>query len=170
MDVVTEYIWVLWIALVLVFVIIEMLSLEFTFLMLAIGALGGLVADLLGAEIWLQVLVAAGLSVALLAFLRPSLLHALKKGADPALSNVDALIGLAATVVVASEGSPRQVKLGNGETWTARVSPLVDADLRLGDRVVVTAIDGSTAVVVPAERRAAGDPPSPLDPTGRTSS
>jgi hypothetical protein len=50
------------------------------------------------------------------------------------------------------------VKLSNGETWTARVlsSPATSAgaDLALdtGSPVVVTAIEGSTAFVAPAER------------------
>jgi membrane protein implicated in regulation of membrane protease activity len=46
-----------------------------------------------------------------------------------------------------------QVKLSNGETWTARFAP--ESTIRIlqpGERVLVTAIDGSTAVVVPAER------------------
>ncbi|WP_236720236.1 NfeD family protein [Rathayibacter sp. VKM Ac-2630] len=54
--------------------------------------------------------------------------------------------------MIAGDG-PGQVKLANGETWTARLSPLVESrPLGLGERVVVTAIDGATAVVVPAER------------------
>jgi membrane protein implicated in regulation of membrane protease activity len=43
------------------------------------------------------------------------------------------------------------VKLANGETWTARLSG-ADRTLVEGERVVVTAIEGATAVVVPAER------------------
>lgn len=45
------------------------------------------------------------------------------------------------------------MKLSNGETWTVRLSSLVeDRALGVGERVVVTAIEGATAVVVPAER------------------
>ena len=49
LEFLATYSWIVWLALILVFVIIEVMSLEFTFLMLAIGSLGGLVAGLVGA-------------------------------------------------------------------------------------------------------------------------
>lgn len=153
MDAVAPFVWIIWLSLVLIFVIVEMLTLEFTFLMLAIGSAGGLIAGALGLPIWLQIPIAGVLAVLLLFTVRPPLLRALKRGADPARSNVDALLGLGGDVVVAARSGPGQVKLANGETWTARLSPLVsEHDLTVGERVVVTAIEGATAVVVPAER------------------
>ena len=146
-----SYAWIVWIALILVFGIIELTTLEFTFLMLSIGSLGGLVSYFVGADWWVQILVAGALSVLLLFALRPALLRALKKGGDPALSNVDALMGLAGTVTNDFSGNASHVKLANGETWTARLSG-TDRTLVEGERVVVTAIEGATAVVVPAER------------------
>ena len=48
-----------------------------------------------------------------------------------------------------------QVKLQNGDVWTARLSPITEqADVTVGERVLVTGIDGATAVVVPMERSA----------------
>ena len=38
-----SYAWTIWLALVLVFLIVEMFSLEFTLLMISLGILGGLV-------------------------------------------------------------------------------------------------------------------------------
>jgi len=152
MDAVLQYAWILWLALILIFVIVEMITLEFTFLMLAVGSVGGLLAGLVGAPFWVQVPVAAVLAVLLLLTVRPPLLRLLRRGGDPAPIGADALLGLAGSVVIAGDG-PGQVKLANGETWTARLSPLVESrPLGLGERVVVTAIDGATAVVVPAER------------------
>jgi membrane protein implicated in regulation of membrane protease activity len=149
----TEYAWILWLALILLFIIVEMLSLELTFLMLGIGSLGGLAAGLLGAPLWLQIIVAALLSVLLLFGLKPPLLRALKRGGDPALSNVDALLGMSGLVLTTVGEFGGHVKLSNGETWTARVSPTVDLpELVEGQRVLVTAIDGATAYVAPAER------------------
>ena len=56
----TQYMWIVWLVLALVFVIVELLTLEFTFLMLAGGTLiGGLGVNLLGGAWWLQVLAAA---------------------------------------------------------------------------------------------------------------
>lgn len=148
-----EYAWIIWLAIILIFVIIEVSSLEFTFLMLAIGSLGGLLAGLVGAPGWLQVVIAAVLSVLLLFVLKPPLTRLLGRGGDTARSNVDALMGIDGTVVIDFADGQGQVKLANGETWTARLSPVTELRaVEAGERVVVTAIDGATAIVVPAER------------------
>lgn len=157
MDVVTQYAWIIWIALVLLFVVVEVTTLELTFLMLAIGSVGGLLADLFGAPWWLQIVVAAVLAVLLLFTVRPPLLRALGRGGDPTPSNVEALLGLGGSVVVPIPGGEvhpglGQVKLANGETWTARLlAPAGVSLLDTGSAVVVTAIEGSTAVVVPSD-------------------
>lgn len=151
MDFLTQWAWVLWLALILVFIIVEVMSLEFTFLMLAVGSLGGLVAGLVGAEWWLQVIVAGALAVVLLFFVRPPLLRSLRKGGDPARSNTDALLGMTGSVYIAFADGRGQVRLANGETWTSRLSiASADSSLLEGERIVVTEIDGATAVVVPA--------------------
>jgi membrane protein implicated in regulation of membrane protease activity len=150
-----SYAWTIWLALVLVFLIVEMFSLEFTFLMISLGSLGGLVASLVGVPWLLQIVIAAVLSVLLIFTIRPPLLRALRRGGDSAKSNVDALIGLEGVVTTRLTGSGGHVKLSNGDVWTARVSPLTDsADVELGRRVLVTSIDGATAFVVPTERTA----------------
>ena len=149
----TQYMWIVWLVFILIAVIIELLTLEFTFLMIAIGGLGGLGANLLGLEWWMQIGIAAILSVLLLLTIRPFMLRAIRKGGDPTPSNIDALSGMAARVVLEIGENGGQVKLANGETWTARLSEVTEQRLvEPGERVVVTAIEGSTAVVVPAER------------------
>ncbi len=157
LDFLVTYSWIVWIALILIFGIIELTTLEFTFLMLAIGSFGGLIAGFVGAPWWVQIIVAGVLAVLLLAALRPALLRRLKKGGDPALSNVDALIGLTGVVTNDFSGNANHAKLANGETWTARLGatdsfPGSGRALVEGERVVVIAIEGATAVVVPAER------------------
>jgi membrane protein implicated in regulation of membrane protease activity len=150
-GILTTWAWVFWLALILVFIVVEVLSLSFVFLMLAVGSLGGLVAGLIGAPWWVQVIVAAALSLILVFFVRPPLLHVMKRGSDPTLSNVEALMGLKGTVVVAFDGGRGQVKLANGETWTSRLAPgSGETALAEGEKVVVTSIDGATAVVTPA--------------------
>ena len=151
LEFLVTYSWIVWIALILLFGIIELTTLEFTFLMLAIGSFGGLLSGLAGLPWWAQIIVAGILSLLLLFALRPALLRRLKRGGDPALSNVDALMGLTGTVTTDFSGNANHVKLANGETWTARLSGN-DRALVEGERVVVTAIEGATAVVVPAER------------------
>ncbi len=150
-----SYGWIVWAALILIFVIVEVLSVDFIFLMIAVGSAGGLVADLFRLPWWVQVLIAALLSLVLIFFVRPALKRALRRGADNTPTNVEALLGLSGTVMSPFVEGQGHVKLANGETWTARLSGLTDdTTVKTGARVVVTAIDGATAVVIPAERTA----------------
>ena len=129
MDVLTQYAWIAWLVLILVFATIEVFTLEMTFLMLALGSVAGLLSGLTGIPWWAQFIVAALVSIALI-------------GAD----------GSVVRTVTAAGG---QVKLQNGDVWTARLSPITDqADVAVGEHVLVTGIDGATAVVVPVERSA----------------
>lgn len=143
-----QWAWIGWLVLILVFLVIEMLTLDFTFLMLSIGGLAGLGADLLGAPIWLQVIVAGVVAAVLVLFLRPPLLRRLRRGEDPTPSNVDALIGLHGRVVSTVSSHGGQVKLANGDVWTARTET---GELEPGTPVHVDRIDGATAVVRPTQ-------------------
>ena len=151
-DFLANYAWIIWLALILVFAIIEVTTLEFTFLMLAFGSLGGLLAGLFGAPWWVQIVTAGVLAVLLLFIVRPALLTALRRGSDATPTNIEAVIGLTGIVTNDFSGNANHVKLANGETWTARL--IEDRSLIEGERVVVTAIDGATAVVASAERTA----------------
>lgn len=142
-----QYAWIGWLVLILAFLVIEMLTLDFTFLMLSIGGLAGLGADLAGAPIWLQVIVAAVVAAVLVLFLRPPLLRRLRRGEDPTPSNVDALIDLGGRVVSTVSAHGGQVRLSNGDVWTARTE---GGELEPGTVVNVSRIDGATAVVRPA--------------------
>jgi membrane protein implicated in regulation of membrane protease activity len=153
LDVLTQYAWIVWLVLILAFATIEVFTLEMTFLMLALGSVAGLLSGLFGIPWWAQFIIAAVVAVALMLVLRPPLLRALRRGGDPARSNVDALIGAEGTVVQTVGDAGGQVRLQNGETWTARLSPATEqVDVPVGGRVLVTGIDGATAVVVPVER------------------
>jgi len=149
----TTYSWIFWLALILIFVIIEVATVDFTFLMIAVGSFFGLIAGLFGIPWWAQVIVAGVVSLILIFFVRPALKRALSKGGDATPSNVAALLGLGGTVTTDFVAGQGHVKLANGETWTAKLSGLTDVTaVDAGDRVVVTAIEGATAVVIPAER------------------
>jgi membrane protein implicated in regulation of membrane protease activity len=152
-EFIESYAWIFWLGLILVFIIVEVLTVDFIFLMIALGSVGGLLCGIFGVPWGFQLIVAAILSLLLLFAVRPPLLRALKRGGDPTLSNVDALLGLYGTVTEDFYGEAGHVKLANGETWTARLgNPSIDHPMEAGDRVIVTAIEGATAVVAPAER------------------
>jgi membrane protein implicated in regulation of membrane protease activity len=156
LDVLTQYAWIAWIVLILAFATIEVFTLEMTFLMLALGSVAGLVSGVFGIPWWVQFLIAAAVSLVLIFTLRPPLLRLLRRGGDPARSNIDALIGSDGAVVATVNANGGQVRLQNGETWTARLSPITEQkDVAVGEKVLVTAIDGATAVVVPVERSSA---------------
>jgi membrane protein implicated in regulation of membrane protease activity len=153
MDVLTQYAWIVWLVLILAFATIEVFTLEMTFLMLALGSVAGLLSGLFGIPWWAQFIIGAVVSVALILLLRPSLLRMLRRVGDPTRSNIDALIGADGSVVRTVSAGGGQVRLQNGEVWTARLSPITEqTDVAVGERVLVTGIDGATAVVVPVER------------------
>jgi membrane protein implicated in regulation of membrane protease activity len=146
------YTWLAWIVIVVAAVVLELLSLNLIFLMIAIGSLiGGLGSWLLGWPWQLQV-VAAGVLSALLVFLvRPLLWRLLVRGREVPRTNVDALAGMPARATVPFVDGGGFAKLDNGETWTARLDTEHEVDrVAPGARLVVVAIKGATAIVAPA--------------------
>jgi membrane protein implicated in regulation of membrane protease activity len=152
MDLLQTYAWIIWLALILITVIIEVATVTFMFLMLAIGSLAGLIVGLFGVPFWVQVIVAAAVAVLLLFAVRPPLLRALKRGGDHARTGIDALSGIAGTVTLDFNGDAGTVRLANGETWSAKLADSSHPPLAAGDHVIVTEIKGATAMVAPAER------------------
>jgi membrane protein implicated in regulation of membrane protease activity len=152
MDFLVQYGWIIWLAVILIFVIIEVVTVDFIGLMLAVGGVAGLIVSLFHAPFWLQVVVAAVISLLLLFTVRPPLKRFLQRGGDHTKGLVDALIGQSATVVLDFNGKPNLAKLANGETWTIKSADTPHKLFNEGDHVVVTAIDGSTAIVAAAER------------------
>lgn len=146
-----QFAWIGWLVLIALFLVIEMFTLDFTFLMLSVGGVAGLTADLIGAPTWLQVIIAAAVAGLLLLTLRPPLLRRMRRGEDPTPSNIEALIGLRGQVLSTVTAHGGQVKLANGDTWTARA---VAGEIPPGDSVTVARIEGATAVVAAAEQEA----------------
>ena len=63
------------------------------------------------------------------------------------------LLGMAGEVTRSFERGAGEVTLANGDVWTSRLSPAAQQrDPDVGERIVVTAIEGATAIVVPAQR------------------
>ncbi|NBO46032.1 MAG: NfeD family protein [Actinobacteria bacterium] len=129
-----------------VLVLLEMLTLDFTLLMLALGLLSASAALALNVpDVWAG---AIGLivSVTSLGFLRPLALRAFRRG--PGIrTGTDALLG-SSGVALTDVTDVGQVKL-RGEVWSARAfdGVLIPAH----SRVDVIAIEGATAAVLAAE-------------------
>ncbi|MET3812187.1 NfeD family protein [Arthrobacter sp. UYEF3] len=145
--------WALWLTIFLVFAVVEMLTLDLFFIMLGGGALAGLLSAFAGADLWLQIVVFSVVSLLMIGFVRPVALKHLRSSPADQRSNVERLIGESALVMEPVSADGGLVKIG-GDVWTARSDTGV---LAAGQRVVVRAIDGATAVVDPQEPAAQQD-------------
>ena len=143
--------WLFWIGGALLLVVIETVTADLTFLMIAGGALGGGLTSFLGGPLWAQVVVFACVSTLLLFAVRPWAKRRLAATTPQMKTNIDALIGRSATTITAVDDGGGRVRLG-GEEWSARLAPTVQGTTRLeaGASVTVTEIDGAVAVVAPA--------------------
>jgi membrane protein implicated in regulation of membrane protease activity len=126
--------------------IAEVLGAEFVLRMLGGGALAAAgVAVFFPELLWLQVLVFALTSVALVLGLRPMLL---RKYYEPSKirTGIEAIIGSKGTVVSTVDADGGQVKIG-GEVWSA-VSLEGHRALPPGTSVTIVEVRGATAVVI----------------------
>lgn len=131
-----------WLGVALVLVGVEAATVDFTFLMLAGGALGGSAAAAFGAPFLVQAIVAAGMAVVMLAVVRPMLKRRFTVTQHEAMG-AEANLGRSAYVLDRVTTTSGQIKLG-GETWTARTR---GEAIEPGEEVVVDSIEGATAVV-----------------------
>lgn len=130
---------------------IEVFTLDLTFALIGVGALAGAGVALAGGPLWLSVVVAAGVALAGILLVRPVALRHLRRVPMGARTGVDALPGtegFALTEITAHDG---RMKL-RGEEWSARLDPgITDEAVPTGTRLVVTRIDGATALVHPID-------------------
>lgn len=138
----------IWLVVALVLVGVELATLAFIALYLAVGAVGAGIASIAGAELPLQVLVFALVAIASLVLTRRPLMRAL--GKTPAVvSNAPTVLGKRAVVTVAVDAGPGQrgqVRVGT-EYWTARSED--ENPIASGTTVEVAGIDGVALVVRP---------------------
>jgi membrane protein implicated in regulation of membrane protease activity len=136
--------WAVWLGAAMLLGVAELTSMDLVLLMLAVGCLAGAGVAFAGAPLLLQALAAAAASVAMLVFVRPSVVRRLHSG--PSLrQGVAALVGQEGLALSELDAQSGQVKLG-GEVWTAR--PYDDrAVIPSGARVQVLEIRGATAYV-----------------------
>jgi membrane protein implicated in regulation of membrane protease activity len=156
MDWLNDHLWAGWLGLAALLGAAELVSLDLILIMLAVGALAGMVSAALGAAVVLQVLIAAAASVAMLGLVRPSLLSRLHSGPELRLGH-GKLVGQQGTVTMRITGlQSGQVKLA-GEIWTA--APYDERDIiEPGAVVEVFEIRGATAFVHPIPTLDPGDP------------
>ena len=139
---------IFWLVLMVVFLVLEGNTVAMVSLWFAAGALASLIVALLGAELWLQVLVFFTVSIVLLAALRPIA----RKYFTPKLTrtNVDSVIGSTGTVTadIDNIAGCGQVKLASME-WTARSTS--GAPIAAGTLIRVDRIEGVKVFVSPLQ-------------------
>jgi membrane protein implicated in regulation of membrane protease activity len=150
MDWLRDHAWETWLGLTIVLGLAEMFSLDLILIMLAAGALVGMLAAILDLHIAVQILAASAASVAALAMVRPTMVKRLHGGPELSLGH-GKLVGKQGIVTEDISGlSAGRIKLA-GEFWTAE--PYDDTTTILaGETVEVLEIRGATAVVHPVAR------------------
>lgn len=144
---VSENAWLSWVGFGVLLSVIELLSLDLVLAMFALGAFSAAVASALGAPFWLCLLIFGVISLTLLFFARPPMARRLHDG--PTLTTgVHALAGREGVVLEPVDDLNGRIELA-GEVWSARTEAPSRAGsaIESGVRVVVTRIEGATAVV-----------------------
>ena len=147
MDWLSEHAWAAWLGVAAVLGMAELVSLDLVLIMLAVGALAGMATAAVGAAVVVQVIVAGGAAVAMLALIRPSLVARLHQGPELRLGTTK-LVGQRAVVTEQITGlSVGRIRLA-GETWSA--APYDEhVTIEPGATVEVFEIRGATAYVHP---------------------
>lgn len=134
---------VIWMAIAIVFAVIEGMTLGLTSIWFAGGALLAMLVGFLGLNIWVQMLAFLIGSAILLVYTRPMAVKIFKIGLIK--TNVDSLIGKEGIVIKELQAfSLGQVKL-KGQIWSAK--PFDEKTIAEGTKVEVVSIEGVKLIV-----------------------
>ncbi|MBR6459281.1 MAG: NfeD family protein [Actinomycetaceae bacterium] len=134
--------WLVWLVIALVCVAIEVFTTDFTFLMLAGGALVATGTAAATDNIWIQVIAFGIVAVLLLLLVRPwAKNHFNVRGSR--VGSAQVLIGKKATAVTDIDESAGRVKIV-GDVWSARSA---SGFIPQGSEVTVVELEGVTAIV-----------------------
>lgn len=138
---------IMWLVLLILSLVAEGATAAITSIWFAAGALVAMVAAMLEAQLWVQIVLFMAVSVGLLVALRPLL----KKYITPKKirTNVDSVIGTRGVVMEQIDNvvGTGRVKLG-GMEWSARSTS--GAPIAAGEVIVVEKIEGVKVFVSPA--------------------
>ena len=141
----------LWMIAALAAVGIEVFTTDLTFALIGVGAASAALVALVGAPLWLQAVVGVGVSLLGIAFVRPVALRHLRRATPQTRTGVDRLPGATGKAVSDVTADDGRITL-RGEIWSARLDPdVTSVPVPTGTPVVVTRIDGATALVHPID-------------------
>ena len=137
----------IWVALVIIFALVEVFTLGLTTVWFAIGALVLVFLSFLDIHPSIQILIFLGISAALLIFTRPLAVKKLKMGREK--TNVDSLAGKHALVIkTIGEFDAGEAKI-SGQIWTARAEN--NSEITEGTKCEVIRVEGVQLIVRPLE-------------------
>ena len=144
--------WLMWLGVALAMAAVEAVTVDFVFIMLALGALAGAIASYFGADFVISAPIAVAVAVGLLFTLRPMLRRRLRPTRDNTDIGPRSVVGQTGFVVEPVSESQGLVKV-HGDLWSARTD--VRMTLPLGSPVHVIDLQGATLLVDPTttERR-----------------
>jgi membrane protein implicated in regulation of membrane protease activity len=132
-----------WLAMAIIFTLIEVFTAGLTTIWFAIGSVPMIFLSFLPIPFLYQVLIMLVISIVLLIFTRPFFVK--KLNANKEKTNVDALIGKTALVTKKiTKFEKGEVKI-DGKIWTAK--SVSDEDLDAGTECLLQSIEGVTAIV-----------------------
>jgi membrane protein implicated in regulation of membrane protease activity len=144
---------IFWLVVGVVLLGVEALTVAFFGLFIALGCFAGAVVAALGADAWVQVLLAVGVALLGIVIARPPVMRAVRNRGPITLPGVQGLVGQQAVTVdvVGDEHHPGHALLA-GERWLA----VTDGGSELAPDMTVTvaAVRGTTLVVRPLARGA----------------
>ncbi|HSE07372.1 MAG TPA: NfeD family protein [Nocardioidaceae bacterium] len=136
--------WQAWLGIAIALGVAELFSLDLVLLMMATGAMVGMIAALVGLGWPIQVIAAVAASVGMLALVRPSIVKRFHSGPELTLGHA-ALVGKQGVVVDEVSVHSGQIRVG-GDLWTAR--PFDETEvIEPGAPVDIFEIRGATAYV-----------------------
>lgn len=141
---------VYWLILFLLLLVIEVLTMGLTTIWFAGGAVVAMVINMLGGNIWIQMIAFLAVSFLLLIFTRPFAARYVNRGRVN--TNVDELIGAEAVVTETIDNlrSTGTVRI-NGLEWTAR-SKDVSVLIENGTTVEILSVEGVKLIVKEKEK------------------
>lgn len=139
----------LWLIVMVLFLVVEAATVGFVCIWFAVGALAALIAALLGAEIWLQIVLFLVVSAVALYFTRPLVKKYVNAKVEP--TNADMVIGKECRVTEAIDNiAGTGAVYVDGKTWTARSES--DEVIPEGTLVTAKSIDGVKLIVAAPEK------------------
>lgn len=135
-----------WVIVAIAFAVLEVVTLAFFAVFIAVGALGAAIASLLGFNLLVQAIVLGVVGIVGIAAARPFLVERLHIGSRRLLSGADSMIGHEGVLSdpILGGSRPGHLKIA-GESWPAVTED--SSSLPAETPVVVTGLRGSTLVV-----------------------